>query len=87
VTGLSTQSAPLERTATEWRVRVDAAVADDPDRAEYVRRLEEVADEEAAEARRDIGHPSLGLDADDLPTGEDLAAELQRYLREREADE
>ena len=42
---------------------------------------------EEAEARRGIGHPSLGLDDEHLPSGDELAAELQRYLREREGEE
>jgi proteasome assembly chaperone (PAC2) family protein len=87
LTGVTTHTAPLERTAAEWRRRVDAAVADDPERIDYVRRLEEAADEEEAEARRGIGHPSLGLDGEHLPSGDELAAELQRYLREREGEE
>jgi predicted ATP-grasp superfamily ATP-dependent carboligase len=82
LTGLNTHAGPLERQAVEWRTRVDAAVADDPERLEYVRRLEEALDEEEAETQRATGHPSLGFDPDDLPTGDELAAELQRYLRE-----
>jgi predicted transcriptional regulator len=49
---------------------VSEAVASDPDTATYVEELEQRADELAEEQ--------------DLPSGEALAAELTRYLRERD---
>jgi len=52
---------------------VSAAVASDPETAAYVEQLEERADTLQAE--------------EDLPSGESLAAELTRFLRERERDD
>jgi predicted transcriptional regulator len=53
--------------------QVSEAVAADEDTAAYVEELESRADELTAES--------------DLPSGDALAAELTRFLREREEDE
>ena len=52
--------------------QVSEAVASDPDTAAYIEELEQRADTLAEEA--------------DLPSGEALAAELTRFLRERERE-
>ena len=57
-------SGELVRAASEYAVRVAAAVAEDPELAGYVEQLESAAD------------------AEDPPTGEDLARDFERYLRE-----
>jgi predicted ATP-grasp superfamily ATP-dependent carboligase len=65
-------SGELERAASEYALRVASAIADDPDIAGYVEQLEQAADAE-----------------DDAPTvegaasGDQLAADFERYLRER----
>ncbi len=60
-------------TATEvWRKRVDEAVAEDDETETYVRQLEERYDEEVQEV--------------DLPTGDDLARQIQRYLADESGD-
>jgi predicted ATP-grasp superfamily ATP-dependent carboligase len=58
-------SGELVRAASEYAVRVAAAVADDPELVAYVEQLESAAD------------------AEDPPTGEDLARDFERYLREQ----
>jgi predicted ATP-grasp superfamily ATP-dependent carboligase len=58
-------SGELVRAASEYAVRVAAAVAEDPELAGYVEQLESAAD------------------AEDPPTGEDLARDFERYLREQ----
>ncbi|MDX6534889.1 MAG: hypothetical protein QOJ13_2062 [Gaiellales bacterium] len=58
-------SGELVRAASEYAVRVAAAVADDPELIAYVEQLESAAD------------------AEDPPTGEDLARDFERYLREQ----
>jgi proteasome assembly chaperone (PAC2) family protein len=68
--GLSLDASALRLSADEARGRVDDLVANNPDHATMVAQLEEVADE-------DEGN-SLG---DDLPTGDELAAELEQFLR------
>ena len=61
----------LERASAAYEAQVSEAVASDEETEAYVRQLEE---------RRD----ALG-DALDVPSGDTLAAELTRFLREHEA--
>jgi proteasome assembly chaperone (PAC2) family protein len=56
--------------------QISEAVSSDPETAAYVAELEQRADT--------IGE---AFDDADLPTGESLAAELSRFLRDRESDE
>jgi len=70
IAGLTLDSSSLRVSAEEARVRVDDLVANNPDHATMVEQLEQVADE-------DEGH-SLG---DNLPSGDELAAELEQFLR------
>jgi predicted ATP-grasp superfamily ATP-dependent carboligase len=69
LTGTPGPSGELVRAASEYAVRVAAAVADDPDLAAYVEQLESAAD------------------AEDPPTGEDLARDFERFLREQGSDD
>jgi proteasome assembly chaperone (PAC2) family protein len=63
-------TAELEEASTTYAQQVSEAVAADAETAAYVEELEQRVDE---------------LEADDeLPSGDALAAELTRYLRERE---
>jgi proteasome assembly chaperone (PAC2) family protein len=64
-------TAELEQAADEYSEQVTEAVASDAETAAYVEELER---------RIDV----LEEVADDLPSGDTLAAELTRYLRERE---
>ncbi len=57
------------------RTRIDALVSSNPQHVEMIGQLEQAYDD-AASAERDAG---LG----DLPSGDDLAEELQRFLREQ----
>ncbi|HET7429093.1 MAG TPA: PAC2 family protein [Gaiellales bacterium] len=67
--GTPAPSGELVRAASEYAVRVAAAVAEDPELAGYVEQLESAAD------------------AEDPPTGEDLARDFERYLREQGGEE
>ena len=60
----------LDEAADAYSSQVSEAVASDADTASYVAELEQRVDELAAQA--------------DLPSGDALAAELTRFLRERE---
>jgi hypothetical protein len=62
----------LAAAARAWEQRVDELVSSDPDVSAYVRQLEERADNR--------------MDEDDLPSGETLAAELERFLRDHRSD-
>src|SRR5919199_4899149 len=61
----------LERTSENYQRQVSAAVAQDPDLTSYVQMLEERYD---TRAEGDITN---------LPSGEELAHELERFLREK----
>lgn len=71
VTGIKTNHATLDSAAADWRTRVDAAVANDSDMTQYVAELERQVDSSADEL---------------LPSGDDLAAELQAFLRDQRDD-
>jgi predicted ATP-grasp superfamily ATP-dependent carboligase len=62
----------LAEAADNYSEQVSEAVASDPDTAAYIEELEQRADTLAEEA--------------DLPSGDALAAELTRFLRERERE-
>ncbi len=66
ITGIPNDHADLDEAAATWRKRIDSAVADDEELSEYVQHLERQVDE-----------------AEDLlPTGEDIAAQLEAFLRD-----
>lgn len=67
VLGVGSSRADLDEAAVEWRRQVDAAVREDPEIAEYVAELERTVDS-----------------TDELvPSAEELADELEAWLRER----
>jgi len=68
--GAEIETRELEEAVERYDEQVSAAVAADPETAAYVEQLEEQADTRAAEEH--------------LPSGDTLAAELTRFLRERE---
>jgi hypothetical protein len=68
--GTDIDLAELEQAGEEYSEQVTEAVASDAETAAYVEELERRVDMMDA--------------AEDLPTGESLAAELTRFLRERE---
>jgi predicted ATP-grasp superfamily ATP-dependent carboligase len=69
--GAEIDTAELAQSVESYVDQVSEAVAADSDTAAYVEELEQRADT---------------IDASDLPSGDALAAELTRYLREREAE-
>jgi hypothetical protein len=71
--GLDLDLADLREAADAVRERIDGFVRDNPQFAELVERLE-------VQAGTEPGVPGFG----DLPTGDELAAEFERFLREQE---
>lgn len=69
VSGIDTAHADLDGPATEWQSRVELAVAGDAEVREHVRRLESQVDQSE----------------DLMASGDDLAAELEAFLREQDA--
>ncbi|MBA2348290.1 MAG: PAC2 family protein [Solirubrobacterales bacterium] len=70
--GVSVDAQELESDAARYETQVSAAVAQDPDVQAFVERLEAAAIEEEAEA-----------DSPDVPSGDVLAREFQRFLRQQ----
>ena len=71
--GTDVEVAELEQAAEEYVEQVTEAVASDAETASYVEELERRVD--------------LMEAAEELPSGESLAAELTRFLRERDEEE
>jgi predicted ATP-grasp superfamily ATP-dependent carboligase len=69
--GVSVDASDLERAAADYERQVGLAVQSDPDIQAFVERLER-----AAETEREI-------DPEEIPTGDILAREFQRFLRQR----
>jgi predicted ATP-grasp superfamily ATP-dependent carboligase len=70
VSGLTLDAGPLRASAEEARQRVDELVTNNPEHSSMVERLEAAADQTEG--------TSLG---EELPSGEELAAELEKFLR------
>jgi predicted ATP-grasp superfamily ATP-dependent carboligase len=64
----------LDEAISTYTQQVSEAVASDPDTAAYVEELEERADAVDEE------------EEEELPSGDAIAAELTKYLRERESE-
>ena len=75
--GLRFDLSRLEQTAVAWREKVDEVASADEDVTRYVKTLEERYDEESA------SDSSWGAN---LPSGDDLAHEVERFLREQRDD-
>ena len=82
-TGVIPDYGDLVQEAAEPRNRLDQLVAENPQHQTMVAQLEEVADAEDEVAGED-GDTLLGEGG--LPSGDELAAELQEYLRNRGDD-
>jgi len=72
--GVAVDASKLESDALNYERQVNLAVQSDPEVQAFVERLEQAAGEEQLE------------DAGPLPSGEAIARELQRFLRQRGGD-
>jgi proteasome assembly chaperone (PAC2) family protein len=70
--GVSVDAGELESAAADYERQVSLAVQSDPEVQAFVERLERAAAEEETEIR-----------AQDLPSGDVIAREFQRFLRQR----
>jgi proteasome assembly chaperone (PAC2) family protein len=70
--GVSVDASELEEAAANYERQVGLAVSSDPDVQAFVERLE-----------RDAESEEESLTPEDLPSGELLASEFQRFLRQR----
>jgi len=71
--GVSVDAEELERSAADYERQVNLAVQSDPDVQAFVERLEQAVEEEEAEEGVSL----------DVPSGDVLAREFQRFLRQR----
>src|SRR3954470_16434047 len=74
IAGIVVDASTLEEASEDYDRQVTAAVATDPDVKAFVERLEEMADE-------------MEEPPDQLPSGDVIAREFQRFLRQRGPDE
>jgi len=74
--GVSVDAAELEQAAGDYERQVSLAVQSDPDVQAFVERLERAAEEEADD-----------VDPTELPSGDVIARDFQRFLRQRGPDE
>jgi proteasome assembly chaperone (PAC2) family protein len=70
--GVSVDAGELESAAVDYERQVSLAVQSDPDVQAFVERLEQAAEEE---------EPDVG--PQDLPSGDSIARDFQRFLRQR----
>jgi proteasome assembly chaperone (PAC2) family protein len=70
--GVTVDASELEEASGDYERQVSLAVSSDPEVQAFVERLEQVAEEEEAETG-----------PQDLPSGDVLAREFQRFLRQR----
>ena len=75
VSGIVTEGTNVRNEATSHRARLDELVAGSTDHVAMVRQLEEAYDLEAS--RTPAAPEAFGP----LPTGDEIAAELERFLR------
>jgi hypothetical protein len=90
---LSLELTDLDIAASAWERSVSEVVAGDPDVRSYVERLEERYDTSAAQSGwldddedDDEEAEDDWFDEDELPSGEALAEDFERYLRENRDD-
>lgn len=76
ISGLRIDNSQLDANAVEARVRIDQLIANSAEHREMVAQLERQFD-----TVDEPEQPGLTLSAEDLPSGDELAAELQRFLR------
>jgi proteasome assembly chaperone (PAC2) family protein len=69
--GVSVDASELESAAADYERQVGLAVQSDPDVQAFVERLEQLAEDERAS------------EPEEIPSGERLASEFQRFLRQR----
>ena len=71
--GVAVDATDLESAATDYERQVNAAIQHDPDIQAFVEKLEAAAGDDES-------------DPDDLPSGDSIARDLQRFLRQRGED-
>jgi proteasome assembly chaperone (PAC2) family protein len=81
LSGLAIDTTELRAAADVTRTRIDGLIAQNPEHLAMVDGLERQLDSEG-NATTGVGE-APPLDAENLPSGDELAAELQRWLRDK----
>lgn len=81
VTGLVIDTVEIRNAGTQANAQIDQLVRNNPEHMEMVRRLEEQIGAEGLMRPGRFG--MAGGDLGDLPSGDELAAELEKFLREQ----
>lgn len=84
VTGVSVDTTLLTTEAAVQRERVDQLVAGNREHQAMLEQLEQVHDADVAATGVGGSTGSGGLSGDDLPSADELAAEVERYLRDQQ---
>jgi proteasome assembly chaperone (PAC2) family protein len=82
--GVNVPTVDLDVAAAAYERQVDEVVSADEDATAYVRSLEDALDDGDDEDDDDVDDEGDVLDPADLPGGDVLAAEVERYLREQQ---
>ncbi len=85
VAGLTIDGEAPRSEALLQRSRLDDLVGGNPEHQAMVRQLEQIYDDDHPDEGESHRHPSMGgpIDGDELPSGDELAAELEQYLRDQ----
>jgi hypothetical protein len=83
--GVVVDGSALRREAILQRERLDQLVAANEEHRAMLRQLEEAFDADV-ESRHAPEAPPQRIDAEHLPSGDELAAELERFLRDQHPD-
>jgi proteasome assembly chaperone (PAC2) family protein len=76
--GVSVDASDLESAAADYERQVNLAVQSDPDVQAFVERLEAAAEDQ---------DDDTDFNPADVPSGDTIAREFQRFLRQRGGDE
>ncbi|HET9442274.1 MAG TPA: hypothetical protein VFO65_03055, partial [Acidimicrobiales bacterium] len=80
--GLTVDTAELRSAAGVTRQRIDTLIGQSEQHQAMVEGLERQAEEQSSNPA-DAAFEAPLFDSDDLPSGDEIAAELQRFLRDQ----
>jgi hypothetical protein len=80
-TGIEIAAPELRDAIPAQRSRIDSMIADNPEHVSMLHQLEEMYDSTIDEETIEVGDPGPALE---MQSGDDLAAEIQRFLRDQD---
>lgn len=84
MTGIDVDTSAIRTEAVLQRSRLDDLVAGNDEHVAMVRQLEQIYDATAGSAPAPVPAPDAGpIDSEGLPSADELAAELEQFLREQ----